>query len=45
MEKEKILTKLKEQKEYLSDKFFVDSIGIFGSYKKNTFDDSSHKKF
>ncbi|WP_428739086.1 nucleotidyltransferase family protein [Sulfurimonas sp.] len=36
MNKNDILEKLSQEKEYIKDKFEVDKIGLFGSYAKDT---------
>ncbi|MFO7801943.1 MAG: nucleotidyltransferase domain-containing protein [Desulfovermiculus sp.] len=41
MEKEHLLTLLREQKPYLRTKFNINKIGLFGSHAKGLADDSS----
>ena len=42
LSKEKILSTLNDNKKYLSDKFGVKSISLFGSYARDTQNESSY---
>ncbi len=45
MTKEEILAKLSQKKEYISEKYSVDKIGLFGSYAKDMQTDKSDIDF